>query len=378
VVSKAICTIAFGRHAELLEIGRPALEEYARRHGYQVVIREEPETDVTPSWERIPLVQGLLEHHDEVLYVDADAIFVDVSRDIFEVLSPDRGVGFVMHVNEGNMLPNAGVLAVRSQQPALDLLDAVWERRGDYQEHPWQEQMALCDLLGFVALPTRVMRLQKPTAHLLTTQFLGVEWNSVGLDQALAPRIKHYPSVGHDERVRVMSRDRDLVRRAATPRTRQTTVVLDLHDADDQTLAAMFERLSQKQGSLQIVLLVPQQGPLDPLLTRVENLVTVVRSDEQPDARLLQALPVIDGDVVVVTSQPGLLTAEIVARLDEAISEHDELVVAASAGEHQFVAFNHGRLPPTGWIADMHTAGRSFLQPLLAALVAAGCQVVRQ
>jgi hypothetical protein len=375
-VAKAICTIAFGPHAELLEIGRPKLEEYAERHGYDVIIRDEPETTVTPSWERIPLIQGLLRRYDEVLYVDADAIFVDVSRDIFEALSPDRAVGFVMHVNEGNMLPNAGVLAVRAQRPALDLLDAIWERRDSYQEHPWQEQMALCDLLGFVALPTKVMRLEKPSMHLLTTQFLGVEWNSVGLDQAPVPRIKHYPSVGHDERVSAMSRDRDLVRRASSPRTHRTTVVLDLHDAGVEALAATFERLSPRRGSLQIVILAPQQGPLDPLLKRVEDLVSVVRSDKRPDARLLQALPAIDGDVVIVTSQPLSLSAEIVERLHAAISEHDELAVAAAAGDHQFVAFDRRRLPPSGWIADMHTARRSLLQPIFTGIAANGCQIV--
>jgi hypothetical protein len=376
VVAKAICTIAFGPHADLLEIGRPMLEEYAERHGYEVIIRDEPQTTLTPPWERIPLIQGLLGRYDEVLYVDADAIFVDVSRDIFQALSPDRALGFVMHVSAGNMLPNAGVLAVRAQRPALDLLDAIWELRDSYQEHPWQEQMALCDLLGFAALPTKVMRLEKPSMHLLTTQFLGVEWNSVGLDQAPAPRIKHYPSVGHDERVSAMSRDRDLVLHASSPRTNATTVVLDLHDAGTEALAATFERLSPKRGSLQIVILAPQQGPLDPLLKRVEDVVTVVRSDQPPDARLLQALPAINGDVVIITSQPLSLNVEIVGRLHAAISEHDELAVAASAGDYQFVAFDRRRLPPSGWIADIHTARRSLLQPVFAGLSAGGCQIV--
>jgi glycosyl transferase family (putative galactosyltransferase) len=375
-VAKAICTVAFGPHAELLEIGRPTLEEYAQRHGYDVIVRDQPETTLTPSWERIPLIQGLLGRYDEVLYVDADAIFVDVSRDIFEALVPDRAFGFVMHVNEGNMLPNAGVLAVRAHRPALDLLDAIWGSRDSYKEHPWQEQMALCELLGFAALPTKVMRLERPSMHLLTTQFLGVEWNSVGLDQAAAPRIKHYPSVGHDERVSAMSRDRDLVRRASAPSTHRTTVVLDLHDADVQALAAVFERLTPNRGSLQILILAPQAGPLDPLLKRVEDLVTVVRSDQPPDARLLGALPAIDGEVVIVTSQPLSVTTEIVEHLHAAISEHNELAVAAISGDHQFVAFDRRRLPPSGWIADIHTARRSLLEPVFAGLAAGGCQIV--
>jgi hypothetical protein len=173
-----------------------------------------------------------------------------------------------------------------------------------------------------------------------------------------------------------MSRDRDLVRRANSPRAHATTVVLDLYDADVQALAATFERLSPKRGSLEILILAPQEGPLDALLKRVEDLVTVVRCDQPPDARLLQALLAIDGDVVIVTSQPLSLTTEIVERLHAAISEHDELALAATSGDHQFVAFDRRRLPPSGWIADIHTARRSLLQPVLAGLAAGGCQIV--
>jgi hypothetical protein len=54
-VAKAICTIALGPHAALLEIGRPTLEEYAERHGYELIIRDEPETTLAPACERIPL-----------------------------------------------------------------------------------------------------------------------------------------------------------------------------------------------------------------------------------------------------------------------------------------------------------------------------------
>jgi len=33
---------SFGQHLELLELGRPALERYAERHGYEIVVRGEP------------------------------------------------------------------------------------------------------------------------------------------------------------------------------------------------------------------------------------------------------------------------------------------------------------------------------------------------
>jgi hypothetical protein len=36
---KALCSIGAGPHEALLEISRPTFEAYARRHGYELIMR---------------------------------------------------------------------------------------------------------------------------------------------------------------------------------------------------------------------------------------------------------------------------------------------------------------------------------------------------
>ena len=57
---RAICTFGVGPHRELLEITRPTLEQYALRHGYDLVARTETHRlrGRPPSWGKIPLVES--------------------------------------------------------------------------------------------------------------------------------------------------------------------------------------------------------------------------------------------------------------------------------------------------------------------------------
>ena len=216
------------------------LEEYARRHSYELAVSTEQTTDLPAPWKKIEIVRDLLDSHDEVLWIDADAIIVDTSEDIFDALGTDRGVGFVMH-QASNLLPNTGVLALRSTPTTVDLLDAVWSMRHEYTNHIWWEQAAFCRLLGFVETRDGMLRLSQPTRHMLVTQFLDVEWNSVAIDQAPMPRVKHYPSTSHEQRLNVMTRDRELATRANAQPTHQLAAVFAIHDASDAELRQLLD-----------------------------------------------------------------------------------------------------------------------------------------
>ena len=101
---------------------------------------------------------------------------------------------------------------------AHELLAKVWSATR-FIEHPWWENGALLDVLGYQlpdalapGLRRRLRRLVAPRAFALSqpsrfmegTQFLPLEWNSVYLDRAEAPRIVHCVGVPVEQRARDM------------------------------------------------------------------------------------------------------------------------------------------------------------------------------
>ena len=88
-VRKVLCTIAIGRHRELLEITQPSFDRYADRHGYDVVVVDRTLAPTrAPSWSKVPLLHDLVQRYDVALWVDCDATIVDDSVDIADVLEP--------------------------------------------------------------------------------------------------------------------------------------------------------------------------------------------------------------------------------------------------------------------------------------------------
>ena len=86
---KVVCTMAHGPHRELLEIARPTLARYADDNGYELVTIERPLAPARPpSWGKVVLLHELVQQYDLVLWVDADALFVDTTRDWRRSSSP--------------------------------------------------------------------------------------------------------------------------------------------------------------------------------------------------------------------------------------------------------------------------------------------------
>ena len=90
------------------------------------------------------MLREALASHDLVLWIDADAVIVDSSRDIADELAPDRFLGLVRHGD----VPNTGVMLLRSGDLARDLLDRTWSATR-LIDHPWWENAALLDALGY-------------------------------------------------------------------------------------------------------------------------------------------------------------------------------------------------------------------------------------
>jgi hypothetical protein len=215
---KALCSIGSGPHEALLEISRPTFEAYARRHGYELVTSTASDGSRPPAWSKVPMVREALESFELVLWIDADAVIVDGSEDIAARLEPGRSLALVRHGER--RVPNTGVMLWRAGDVARSLLDAVWAAKR-FTHHPWWENAALLDALGYdlpgeldpglrarlgraLGRRPRPLREARPSPFDAAVQFLPLEWNSVYLDRADAPRIVHCVGVPVEQRARDM------------------------------------------------------------------------------------------------------------------------------------------------------------------------------
>jgi hypothetical protein len=203
VTRRILCSIGTGRHEQMLEITRPVLERYALRHAYDLELRTRASSlDRPPAWSKVVMIRELLEQYDTVVWIDADAIVVDLDSD---VASHGRcPVDLVTHVIRGIRLPNAGVCVWRRSRAADVLLDQMWAQR-ELVEHRWWENAALLAVLG-----------GDPDLGLVSTRSrwraartigrLDPRWNSVpGVAEVADPGIVHLAGWPDDERIRVLS-----------------------------------------------------------------------------------------------------------------------------------------------------------------------------
>lgn len=197
VTRRALCSLGTGPYEELLSISAVTFEAYAVRHGYDLHLTTRllaPERP--PAWSKIALVRDLLERYDEVFWVDADAIFLDISNDIAELVRPDKDLYLVEHVYAENpewRSANTGVFLVRSTAWARDFLARVWGAE-QYVDHPWWENAAVLDLLGYELAPDLTPpRKVRRTELEARVELIGLEWNSTaGASLAPHPRIRHH------------------------------------------------------------------------------------------------------------------------------------------------------------------------------------------
>ncbi len=199
-----LCTIATGPHTELLRLSEPTFRAYAERHGYDLVVGAASECPERPiSWSKVVMIRRLMARYRLVVWVDVDAMVLDLTRDIADELVPGADVYMVEHRFLGQQIPNAGILMVRSTRAAERFLGLVWEQER-YIDHPWWENAAMLDLLGYDLAPCNPVR---DSAHRPLVRFIGNEWNSIAEDPSPRPVIRHYAGKTHEVRLAGMRAD---------------------------------------------------------------------------------------------------------------------------------------------------------------------------
>src|SRR5262245_46465128 len=96
-MSRALATFATGEHERLLELSLPRMAEYADRHGYALDARAPALPLRPPSWMKVAKLLALLDHHDAVLWLDADVVVVEQDVDLAGELDEDAIQALVRH-----------------------------------------------------------------------------------------------------------------------------------------------------------------------------------------------------------------------------------------------------------------------------------------
>jgi hypothetical protein len=235
--SRVICSLALGEYRPLLSRTALSFERYAERWGWDVVLSTEDLAPGRPApWAKVPLLQSLLDEYEWVLWLDADVVVVDLEADISDEIQPDKDMYLVEHPWLHQYTANSGVLLLRSCAWSREFLQEVWALER-YIEHPWWENAALLDLLGYSLDPARLVR---PTRHLHHTKIIDRRWNSIELDRPQAPSFVHRGFYDLRTRIRHVTGDLACALGGAEPLTagrdrpaRRIARVTDVHRREE-------------------------------------------------------------------------------------------------------------------------------------------------
>lgn len=197
----AIVTFAMGQHEAYLPLIEPSLREFARRYKYDVIVHtESADESRPPAWSKIKFVLDALATHREVIWIDSDALIVDLSRDVRREIRRKTDFAWTVHHYNDADYPNSGVLFLRSTPATIALLDAVYAQE-DLIDHPWWENAALIRLLGYSSSIVDEGQTREPMP--VNVQHLDPSWNSIRQHRGTPVRVRHF--AGDAPEVRAVS-----------------------------------------------------------------------------------------------------------------------------------------------------------------------------
>jgi hypothetical protein len=192
MLKRVIASVCIGEHITLQEMAISRLNLYAKIHGYDVSIcKDSLDLNRPPAWSKLLHIRNLMHVYDEIFWIDADALILDLSRDIKEVVERETDLAWVYHEYDNQRHPNSGVMYMKTNSKTQNLIVTAIEQR-DLDLHPWWDQAALMRVLGkdSVVWPIGPGLLVN---HLeIHEQALPVTWNSIRLNAVENPRIRHF------------------------------------------------------------------------------------------------------------------------------------------------------------------------------------------
>jgi hypothetical protein len=129
-----VATLAFG-DIPYFQYSKQINREYCRVHAYRYeVIRPPSQIERSPFWYKVEGVKTLLRDAACVLFMDADAFFVDFHKTIEELVSTQMGSASVLLGTDrrdknfawSDENANTGVFLVRNSPTAFEILSDWW------------------------------------------------------------------------------------------------------------------------------------------------------------------------------------------------------------------------------------------------------------
>ena len=136
--------------------------EYANKHGYSYIkqiVSDSDYSDWHPTWIKIDILIKTLPLFDYVVWIDADAVFVNKDITIEDFIQDD--IDLILPKMEmdrltGNVLTNTttGFMIWKNSDWSFNLLNSIWDNPGHYRFGYFHEQTRLDEFLqDFFLLP---------------------------------------------------------------------------------------------------------------------------------------------------------------------------------------------------------------------------------
>lgn len=186
-MKKALLSFGFGNQAKLLNIALPTFHKYANIHNYDLIIPSENFFSHNTkqrhySWWKIELISRTFQSYDKILWIDADVVVCDFSKDIMDDLSTDSHVGMVVHDVPEGLVPNCGVWTL--DKKCTIWFDGLWECNNLPRSNVWWEQTAMLHKLG-IDTSARILRM--PDSFSIPWTQLDYLWNPHAHDKRGIP-----------------------------------------------------------------------------------------------------------------------------------------------------------------------------------------------
>lgn len=190
-----------------------SIKRYAERNGIDAMVLHNIASDRPAPWNKVLVIKELFARgYEFVFWVDADAIFVDFTRNIKDVIESDKNLYLVKHMIDSSDVPNTGAFLLKNNEWSHSFLDMIWGKR-EYIDHKWWENAAVIDLFGY----HRLLNENQPNMFnmdlLSKVKWLGLEWNSLPeVCEVQNPIIKHYAGRSLDFRISNMTKDAQIMK----------------------------------------------------------------------------------------------------------------------------------------------------------------------
>lgn len=180
----------------IADVTLPLMKRYAQRHGMDCFTADLAGPR-PPSWQKIIGLQQTLPGRPAVVWIDADVVIEDGTRNILDDVPEDVDQGMVEHLTADGTVPNCGVWVVRPAM--LDAITHAWDCNR-HITHCWWEQAAMLELMGYV-VDGHTARLDAPTTLYGRTAWLGAEWNHHPRDQRQSEHVRFRHVTQYDNRL---------------------------------------------------------------------------------------------------------------------------------------------------------------------------------